>query len=102
MIKICPDCGKSFKCLNRNYRCKECQRIYRLEYLCIYHKEWWQDNKHHYFKRWITRLGGLPITLKEIRDYKGGVARNSSKGNAAYWIKDAKTYYTEEEYYEED
>ena len=98
MIKNCVDCIQHFECRGRNIRCSICQKIYRKKY----NQTCWQRNKCRYRNRWITHLGGLPITLKEIRNYKGGIAKNSPKYNEAEWTENAKTYYTEEEYYEED
>ena len=97
-MKNCVDCNKRFECRSRNCRCCNCQKKHRIKYLCRYHKKWWQRNKHLYSRRWITRLGGQEVTLREIRNYKKGIAENSPYGNEAQYMKGAKTYYTEEEY----
>ncbi len=61
-MRRCIVCGCNIEnCNLPAIRCEPCQKIYRK----WYRKQW-------NYKKNITSLGGKPITLKEIRNYKGG------------------------------
>ena len=87
MKKKCIDCGCEFEAHDsKQVRCKICQDIYRTEYQRAY----WQHNKDKYIDKNITKLGGMPITIKEIRNYNGETIADSefTKNNEAKWRDD--------------
>lgn len=72
-MRTCAVCGCNIE--ERHVpaiRCEQCQENYR---------KWWRKN--YDYRKKITKLGGQPITLKEIREYKGKKLPNKCfrKGN---------------------
>lgn len=99
MIKECVDCGRQFTIIaGKKVRCKECQEEYRR----FYKREFWQQNKDRYKERALTQLGGRPVTLKEIRNYKGTTLSDSAfiESNEAQFKDGARITFTQDEFNE--
>lgn len=97
MKRICIDCGKEFDAHDKQQvRCPDCQRIHKLQVM----RNYWHRNSDKYINRNLTTLGGKEVTMEDIKNYKGRVAKDSEfiKNNEAEDTNNA--YFTV--YYDED
>lgn len=75
----CIDCGKEVFKGHGQQRCEDCQLKRRLG----------QESKRAKLKnRWLTRLGGTPISNQGTKNYKGGIIPGGTKVNEAQWRDD--------------